>query len=512
MGSGKRGVHLLVAAVVGATLSLGSTVLGFGAPEEQPRRGGVLRVADEAPGGPFGVPWKMPVFGIIPAVPVYETLLWVDARGQVSPKLASQWEVTPDRKGIIFRLRQGVRFHDGSELDADAVKFSLEENLKARRLPPTIRSVDVLDRSTVRVNLSQWNNGIYLSLAGSASLIASPTHIRRLGEERAVWEPSGTGPFRLTQYDPNAFAMYTRFDRYWDRGKPYLDRLELWFIRSIQTLKAAMLAGQVDVAGFGDPQVVSELQATGRFRVISGLHRGILMLIPDSANEDSPFADRRVREALQYAFDRAALARALGYGLWEPWDQIAHPESPAALKDDRRPAYSPARARELLAQAGYPNGFRTKLIPAHFLTREIAVAIHRYLQEVGIEAELETPEIARYAEYQRRGWRGLLVQPFGYFPYFNNYVAFYFTNSPEGFVSMRRPPQLQRLWEDSVATLTPQRYRLQLMHRLLLQEHTVIPLWLAGRYYVTRPEARGTGHLQGSTWPWWTPANAWVTR
>ncbi|MCS7173980.1 MAG: ABC transporter substrate-binding protein, partial [Armatimonadetes bacterium] len=78
-------------------------------------------------------------------------------------------------------------------------------------------------------------------------------------------------------------------------------------------------------------------------RVLSGLHQGILMLIPDSANEDSPFADRRVREALQYAFDRASLARALGYGLWEPWDQIAHPESPAALKDYRRPAYNPAR-------------------------------------------------------------------------------------------------------------------------------------------------------------------------
>ncbi|MDR7439765.1 MAG: ABC transporter substrate-binding protein [Armatimonadota bacterium] len=508
----RKHVRTWLAVLVGVAVALGSGALGFGAPQEQPRRGGTLRVVDEAPGGPFGVPWKMPVFGIIPAIPVYETLLWVDARGRISPKLATHWEITPDRKGLVLRLRQGVRFHDGSELDAEAVKFSLEENLKARRLPPTIHSVDVLDRYTVRVNFTQWNNGIYLSLAGSASLIASPSHIRRLGEDRAQWEPSGTGPFRLTRYDPNAFAVYARFDRYWDRGKPYLDRLELRFIRDVQTLKAAMLAGQVDVAGFGDPQVINELRATGRFQVISGLHRGILMLIPDSANEDSPFADRRVREALQYAFDRAALARALGYGLWEPWHQIAQPESPAALPDYRAPAYNPARAKELLAQAGYPNGFRTRLIPAPFLTREIAVAIQRSLQEVGIQAELETPEIARYAEYQRKGWRGLLIQPFGYFPYFNNYVAFYFTNSPEGFVSMRRPPQLQRLWEDSVATLTPQRHKLQLMHRLLLEEHTVIPLWLGGRYYVARPEVRGTGHLQGSTWPWWTPANAWVAR
>ncbi|MDR7563762.1 MAG: ABC transporter substrate-binding protein, partial [Armatimonadota bacterium] len=336
---------------------------------------------------------------------------------------------------------------------------------------------------------------------------------QRLGQERAQWQPVGTGPFRLVRYDPSSYADYVRFAQYWDRAKPYLDRLEMRFIRDMQTRRAALLAGQLDVAGFEDPQIIAELKAMGRFRVITGPPGlGILMLIPDSANPDSPFADRRVREALGYAVDRAAIARALGYGNWEPWDQIAHPVSPAALQDYRGPTYNPARAKELLAQAGYPGGFDTRLTPAPYLPREVSVVIQRYLREVGIRAELDTPDIAGYRERQVKGWRGLLIQLYGYFPNFNNYVRFYFTNSPEGFVSLRRPEGLDRLVEDSASTLTVQRHKVQQVHRMLLQDLTVIPVYLNMRTYIARPEVRDTGHLTKATWPYWEPAKAWKAR
>ncbi|MCS7172311.1 MAG: ABC transporter substrate-binding protein [Armatimonadetes bacterium] len=504
---------LAVGVALAVVLGARGVHIGIAGPAERTQRGGVLRVADEPPGGPFGVPWIMPVFGIIAAMPVYETLLWVDAYGRVSPRLAERWEVAPDRKALLLRLRRGAQFHDGTEMTAEAVKFSLEESIRVRRLPAYIKSVDVLDRYTVRVNLEKWDNGVFLALGGSAALIASPATIQRLGQERAQWQPVGTGPFRIVRYDPNAYADYVRFNQYWDQGKPYMDRLEMRFIRDVQTLKAALLAGQLDVAGFGDPQVIAELRGTGRFRTITGPPgSGILMIVPDSANADSPFADRRVREALAYAVDRAAIARALGYGNWEPWDQIAHPASPAALQDYRGPTYNPARARELLAQAGYPNGFDSRLTPAPFLPREVGVVIQRYLREVGIRTELDTPEIARYAEYQRKGWRGLLLHYFGYFPNFNNYIRFYFTNSPEGFVSMRRPEGLDRLVEDSASTLTVQRHKVQQMHRVLLQDLTVIPVYLSMRTYIARPEVRDTGHLTKATWPYWEPAKAWKAR
>jgi peptide/nickel transport system substrate-binding protein len=504
----------MVVLAVGVALAMTLLVrggAGLAGPAERPQRGGVLRVADEPAGGPFGVPWIMPVFGIIAAMPVYEAPVWVDAHNRVLPRLAERWEVAPDRKALILRLRRGVLFHDGTEMTAEAVKFSLEGYIQARRVPAYIKSADVLDRYTVRVNLEKWDNGIYISL--SAVLITSPATIQRLGPERAQWQPVGTGPFRIVRYDPNAYADYVRFNQYWDRGKPYLDRLELRFIRDEQTRKAALLAHQLDIAGFGDPAIVAELRDTGRFQLITGPPgAGILMIIPDSANSDSPFADRRVREAVAYAVDREAIARALGRGNWRPWNQIAHPFSPAALQDHPGPSYNPARAKELLAQAGYPNGFSTRVIKAFYLERDIALAVQRYLQEVGIRAELETPEIGRYVEYQRNGWRGVLLHFYGYFPNFNNYVRFYFTNSPEGFVSLKRPEGLDRLVEESAATLTPQRHKLQQVHRLLMQDYTVIPVFMAMRTYVAWPEVRGTAHLTKSTWPWWEPANAWKAR
>ncbi|MDR7562697.1 MAG: hypothetical protein QN134_03970, partial [Armatimonadota bacterium] len=98
----RRMLRVLAVALVGALLDW-SMLVSLAGSAEQPQRGGVLRVAYGPPGGPFGVPWIMPVFGIIPAMPVYETLVWVDAHGRVSPRLAERWEVAPDRKALIFR-------------------------------------------------------------------------------------------------------------------------------------------------------------------------------------------------------------------------------------------------------------------------------------------------------------------------------------------------------------------------------------------------------------------------
>ena len=513
-----RAMGTSLAMVVALVVTLGGGAFGLAGPAEQKPRGGVLRIAEGAsPGGPFGVPWTMPVFGILPAVPVYETLIWVDAYGRVSPKLAERWEIAPDRKALIFRLRRGVLFHDGTELSAEAVKFSLENSLRVGRLPRYIRSVDVLDRYVVRVNLEKWDNGVFLSLGGSAALIASPSTIQRLGQERAQWQPVGTGPFRVTRYDPSAYAHYVRFDRYWDRPKPYLDRIELRFFPQAQplTLQAALLAGEVDMARFADPQIIDQLRATGRFQVITGPpSRGILMLIPDSANPDSPFADRRVREALGYALDRVSLARVLGAGLGESWAQIAPPESPAVIADFRSPTYNPERAKELLAQAGYPSGFSTRLIPAFYLQRDVGVALQGALQAVGIRADLEIPPVGRYYEYQQKGWRGLLAHIYGYFPNFNTYIQFYLgPTAREVWASLKRPEGFEKVLEESTGTLTPQRHKLQQLHRMLLQDHTVIPVYTSpGAAVVARREVRDTGHLQGQTWPWWKPAEAWWAR
>lgn len=471
--------------------------------------GGILRIADEPPGGPFGVPWKMPTFGIIPAVPVFETLLWVDRSGRVYPKLAEHWEVTHDRKALILRLRRGVLFHDGNELDSNSVKYSLEESIRVGRLPNFIQSVDTLSRYTVRINLSKWTHEIYLALSGSGALIASHKTIQQLGEERAQWRPIGSGPFRLVRYDPNSYAEYVRFHRYWDSGKPCLDRVILHFIRDAQTRKVALLAREVDVAQFRDPLIIREILSTNKqMQVFTMKPRGIQVLVPDSANSDSPFVDQRVREALMYAFDRKAMAEALGYGLWEPWTQLASPESRAALLESREFTFNTTRAKQLLSEAGYKDGFTMTVIMDPSLVRDEAVTVQKYLQSIGIRAMLEFPDRARMVEYQNKGWRGLvLTAAFGGIPNYTAAVRFYLVRTI--WKSLKRPDKFEQLLEDASSTLVEQRYKVQQLHQLLLRDLTLIPLYLSSRWYVAWPNIRDTYHMEGSSWPLWRPAEAW---
>lgn len=513
-----RNRALTAGALVSLSLAVGlyAGAPSSAGPAEGKQRGGVLRVAEPPAGGPIGVPWRMPIFGVLAAIPIYEAPIYVDAWNRVHPWLAERWEVSADRRALTLRFRRGVWFHDSTELTAEVVKFNLDRQIQARRLPSYVKSVDAVDRYTVRLNLESWNNGIYLALSGTAAMIASAANIQRLGEERAQWQPVGTGPFRIVRYDPNARADYVRFGRYWDQPKPYLDRLELRFFAQTEpvTLRAALEAGQLDVVRL-PPELASDLQRTGRFNVITGPpSRAILMLIPDSTNANSPFANRLVREALGYALDRENLARALGGGFGQPWNQIAPPESPAVIPDYRGPTYNVQRARELLAQAGYPNGFRTKLILAFYLQRDIAAALQEALKQVGIQADLELPQIGRYVEYQRQGWQGLLVHLYGYFPNFNSYITFYLSDTAaEVWASLKRPEGLQKLLDESAGTLTPQRHKLQQLHRMLLQDHTVIPVYThPGFPVVIRKGVEETGHLQGATWPFWKPAEAWVRR
>ncbi|MCS7174004.1 MAG: ABC transporter substrate-binding protein [Armatimonadetes bacterium] len=471
--------------------------------------GGILRVVDEPPGEPFGVPWEITAFGTIPAIPSLEPLIWMDRDGTPRPLLARRWELSPDRRQLTLLLRQGVRFHDGSAFDARAVRFALENQKKAGRFPDLVR-VEVLEPDRVRLVYRRWDNRILVGLAGTFAMVVSPQAISRMGLERARWHPVGTGPFQFVRYERDSYVRYRKFPQYWDRGKPYLDELELRFIRDLQTLKAALLARQVDVAGIQDPRVIRELQAAG-FRLV-GAPNYIVMLVPDSANANSPLAKREVREAVSYAIDRQAIVQALGPGVLQVTNQIAFPEHSAYLRDLPPTPYNPNRAKELLAQAGYPNGFQTRLIAPPFVERDAVVAIQRYLSKIGIQADPEFPEIGRYREYQTKGWTGFLVQLYGFFANYNSMIGFYYIEAPEGYVSLRRPPQLQSLFQQSIATLQPEPTRTQAVHRLLLEDRTVIPLWMGPRVYVAAPHVHNTHHMRGVAWPFWKPAEAWVER
>ncbi len=487
---------------------------GAGTPAKasaNPQYGGVLRIVDTPPGSPFGVPWEIIGVSICSAIPALEPLVRMDRQGNVTPCLAESWKVARDRKSVTFNIRKGVKFHDGTDLNAEAVRFNLQSEIDAKiGGAMTWATVEALDDYTVRINLKEYDNRMFVSLAGTVGVIISPTAFKKNGLEASRFHPVGTGPFEFVSYERDLAVKYKKFKDYWDKGKPYLDAIEIRIMRDPQTMKAALLAGEIDVFGENGGELVAEMKAKG-FQDISA-ENGIVMLMPDSANPDSPLANKMVREAVSTAIDREAIAKARGFGTWGPALQPAYAEQAAYLKNYQGQKYDPAKAKQLLAKAGYPNGFKTKLIPMPTVVdRDAAVAIQRFLADVGIEAEVEMPEMSRFRQYQTKGWRGFIIQPWGFFASYNHLIGFYFYGA-EGFVSMKRPPEFDGLFKESTATATPDVKKMQKIERLLCDDLTLIPTYTHTRNYVARPNVHDTGHMQWASWPWWTPATAWLSK
>jgi peptide/nickel transport system substrate-binding protein len=293
----------------------------FASPAQgSPQQGGVLKIITFPP-PVIGYP---PEFRMGPtrisASPCLETLASIDQQGRFVPtKLCTAWELGPDGKSIKLLLRKGVKFHDGTDFNAEAVKWNLEKAMEKKlSLASTYTSIDILDDYTVRINISHFQNNIIYNLP----YIISPTAVKKNGVEWARVHPVGTGPFKFVSFERDVSVKYERFDDYWG-GKPHLDGIEFIYLTDPMVKSAAVQRGDAQVIHECGAKVASELISKG-YKAIS-LDWIFLSFLADSANENSPFANKKVREALEYAIDKKAIVEATGYGLAEPMNQICPP-------------------------------------------------------------------------------------------------------------------------------------------------------------------------------------------
>ncbi|MDR5708931.1 MAG: ABC transporter substrate-binding protein [Armatimonadota bacterium] len=481
--------------------------LGEGAPPMAPKRGGVLRVADAIPNTPF-LPWEMSTVSMPSVMPALEPLVWVDRLGRVHPGLAERWEISQDLSAITLFLRQGVRFHDGTAFNAEAVQWNLERQIQAKRLP-WVRAVRAVDQHRVRLELAEWDNRILSALSGPEGLVVSPASVERGGVEGARWNPVGTGPFRLVRFERGVGMRYRRFEGYWQRGKPYLDEIEYVFIQDLQTMRAGFLAGRLDVINVGPiPDIGYSLVQMGYPSITGRVAPNLL--IPDSANATSPFADRRVRVATWLALDREAIARALGYGRYRAEYQLAAFPSREYDPSVQGPKHNPDQARRLLEEAGYPQGFRTELIYPTGRMPDVMSAIQHQLGQVGILVELRPLSPGGYVERIQRGWNGLLAYALVYQADLIDTLGTHFFG-PFAFASWKRPAGLEQAYHEARKTRTPEVVKMRRINRLLLREADLIPVVHSGAMYVLQRYVRDTFHLQ---WKGllWRPADAWLDR
>jgi peptide/nickel transport system substrate-binding protein len=370
--------------------------------------GGIFKVLTILALTNVGDPGKdLPLADTIYSQPACEYLTSRDNQNaSVIPALATAWQPSPDNKSITFTLRKGVKFHDGTVFDATAAKFSLDLALNGKLASiANVSSVDVVDASTIKVNLKQID--LFILQGDIRVIMVSPTSYAKLGND-AMFHAVGTGPYKFVSYTPSVKLVYQRNDDYW-KGKPYLDTMEFDFIANETTQMAAFKAGDGDAVIRISEQPISMLKPL-KFQ-INTAPTAAWGIIYNSKDPASPFSNLKVRQAVSYAIDASATAKAQSFGADSYVNQFsARPEVPGTTYNSNVAGYpfSVDKAKQLLKEAGYTNGFNTKLFYLNVPDiTNLSTTVAGYLDAVGIKVVLDAGDPARWAKETRSEFTGM---------------------------------------------------------------------------------------------------------
>jgi peptide/nickel transport system substrate-binding protein len=334
---------------------------------------------------------------------VFEGLTRFASDGSIIPGLAKSWEISEDGTSYTFHLNAGVTFHDGSSMDAQDVKFSLdrargEDSANAQKaLFAGITDVSVVDPLTVKVSLDAANGSFLFNMAWGDAVIVAPETI-----ENIKTNPVGTGAFEFSNWVQGDRIELTRNADYW--GTPAaLESATFKFISDPTAGFAAMMAEDVDAfVNFPAPENLPQFEADPRFQVIVGSTEGETIL--STNNKMPPLDNVKVRKAIAHAIDRQAIIDGAMFGVGTPIGTHFAPHHPDYLDLTANSAYDPDLAKQLLAEAGFENGFETTLkLPPPSYARRGGEIIAAQLRAVGIQTEISNLEWAQWLEQVFRG-------------------------------------------------------------------------------------------------------------
>lgn len=469
----------------------------YGFSQQVARHGGTLRVLRPTFPKVIGYTPEFTPADSICTLPVFEHLNMWDEGGYPTPKLAESWEGDPQSKTIIWHLRHGVKFHDGTDFDAEALKWNFQVSIDAGRQPDGkyVKSMEVLDDHTLKMNLSGYNRMMTLENLSWRKCM-SPTAFKKAGggdfeksKEWARMHPVGTGPFKITEFQRDVLIKYERNDDYWLEGRPYLDGIESRLIPDPMTAMAMMEAGEADMwQEVGDVPSILRLQEKG-FKLNWGPGY-FWALLPNSSDPKSPFAKKKVREAIEYAIDRPTVAKMLGHGKYEALHQMAPSFWPGYVPGyDPRP-YNPEKAKQLLAEAGYPKGFRTSIMTAD-RSRDGAVAVKAYLEAVGIQVRLDIADLGRYfGAVFGTGWDDLVFAASGINPSTTD-LFIHFGPEPMTYRTgtIGKTPEYLALCEEALHTYNDAAYleKIKQIVKKAGEDAMVIPIYVSAQATIMAP-------------------------
>jgi len=441
----------------------------------------------------------------------FERLMNEAADGTYKPSLATDYKIAADQKSVTLTIRKGVKFHDGSDLNAKVVKFNLDNYIAAKSSRSTTwSSVDALDDYTVRVNLISYQNTMMNGLGGS--LILSQAAYTKNGLEWVRNNPVGTGPFKFVSFQRDVSMKFEKFNDYWDKGKPYLDGIETVYVADAMTAQAAFKSGQMQTFNCESPAMYADLKAQG-YTYSTQLPNcaGTLTLIPDSVNADSPLANKLVRQAIEYSVDREAIAKAVGFGLMAPLYQVAPPAAKVAyIPNLPERKFNPDMAKKLLAEAGFPNGIKTKIYcDPRTTNRDTMMAIQAYLATAGIQVDLDFPQADKYTDYRYNGWKGGMVcQLMSNMPTYTSYYNYY---TGTQFPSVKFSPEMKQMFTEALSTTEMDSAKCQKISRMIYDDSSVIPIGVNPVAWFRTKALHDHGFFSAHH-SFWTPATAWLEK
>jgi len=324
---------------------------------------------------------------------VQESLVKVDRHGKLVPSLAERWH-TADNKNYTFFLKKGVRFHNGRELKAADVKYCFERALNPETKHPyakdyeAVGDIIVKDDYTVTFALKTINANFLQNIARAGAAIYPREAVDTLKSH-----PIGTGPFRFEEWVRGDRVVLVKNGEYHVKGLPKLDRVTFRFITDPNAVLAALKAGDIDVSLFGlGPEHVQDLLKDARFQVISGDTTNDVILSMN--NSRKPYTDVRVRRAMTYGVNKSDVLKGAMFGMGKILGTNVDPLNPYYVDMSKAMPYDPAKAKQLLAEAGYPNGFDTvlKVTPQYEYTVRSGQVIADNLKKSGVNVKIEQIE------------------------------------------------------------------------------------------------------------------------
>jgi len=424
--------------------------------------------------------------------------------GLNTPSLAESWTVSKDGLAYEFLIRRNARFHNGDPVTAEDVKFSFDRYTGGggKLLKDKVKEIQIVAANRVRFVLKEaWPDFLasYGTSATGAAWIVPKKYVERVGEEGFKKAPIGAGPYKFVSFTAGVELVLEAFPDYW-RKTPSVKRLVMRSIPEESTRAAAVRTGEVDLAYLLSAPIAEELRRGPGTRIAAPLVYGIYWLdFLDQWDKKSPWSDRRVRQAASLVIDRPALNQAEQLGLGRVTGSFVPPTFEFSLKIDP-PPLDPKRARQLLTDAGYPNGFDAGDITPLPPYTALAESVGGYLQGIGIRTRVRTMERAAFlSNWREKKLHGLLIGATGAAGNAAARVEPFFTRS--GIYAYGSLPEIDELFQRQ-AREQDKKAREALLHQIqrLVAEHALVaPIFQQAFIWGVGPRVAeaGAGLIEG---------------